>query len=96
MNAAPLAGQYPLYAALTSARPEAHTLDARDFRQKLIGYGVQVGEPNEILWNFERFLIRRRGNVIERFSQQVPPDGSIIGSAIEEAFSTHAASGASG
>jgi len=78
-------GQHPLYAALTSARPEARTLDGSDFRQKLmhIAYGIQVGEPSEILWNFEKFLIDRRGNVIERFSPEVPPDASVIGSAID-------------
>ncbi len=90
------AGQHPLYAALTSARPEAHTLDGIDFRQKLIGYGIQVGEPNEILWNFEKFLIDRRGNVIERFSPEVPPDASIIGLAIEKALGAPAPSGATG
>ena len=89
-------GQHPLYAALTSARPQARTLDGGDFRQKLIGYGIRVGEPNEILWNFEKFLIDRRGNVIERFSPEVPPDASIIASAIEEALGAPAPSGASG
>jgi glutathione peroxidase len=80
------AGQHPLYAFLTSARPEARTLDGSDFRQKLIGYGIQVGEPNEILWNFEKFLIDRQGNVVERFGPEVPPDTPMIRSAIEEAL----------
>jgi glutathione peroxidase len=88
------AGQHPLYAALTSARPEAHTLDGGDFRQKLIGYGIQVGEPNDILWNFEKFLLDRQGNVIERFSPEVPPDASIVVSAIEQALGTPTPSGA--
>jgi glutathione peroxidase len=79
-------GQHPLYSALTSARSEARTLNGSDFRQKLIGYGIQVGEPKEILWNFEKFLIDRQGNVIERFSPDVPPDASIIVSAIELAL----------
>jgi glutathione peroxidase len=78
------AGQHPLYASLTSARPEARTLDGSDLRQKLVGHGIQVGEPEEILWNFEKFLIDRQGNVIERFSPDVPPDASIVVSAIEE------------
>jgi glutathione peroxidase len=79
-------GQNPLYAALTSARPEARTLGGSDFRQKLIGYGIQVGEPKEILWNFEKFLLDRQGNVIERFSPEVPPDASIVVAAIEGAL----------
>lgn len=45
-----------------------------------------MGEPKEILWNFEKFLIDRQGNVIERFSPDVPPDASIIVSAIELAL----------
>jgi glutathione peroxidase len=79
-------GQHPLYGALTRARSEARTLGDSGFRQKLIGYGIQVGEPNEILWNFEKFLIDRQGNVIERFSPDVPPDASIVVSAIERAL----------
>jgi glutathione peroxidase len=79
-------GQHPLYRALTTARSEARTLDGSGFRQKLIGYGIQVGEPKEILWNFEKFLIDRQGNVIERFSPDVPPDASIVVSAIEQAL----------
>jgi glutathione peroxidase len=90
------AGQHPLYASLTSARPESRTLDGSDFRQKLVGYGIQVGEPKEILWNFEKFLIDRRGNVIERFSPEVPPDASIVVSAIEQALGAPAPSGAAG
>jgi glutathione peroxidase len=89
-------GQHPLYRALTSARSEARTLDGSDLRQKLIGHGIQVGKPNEILWNFEKFLLDRDGNVIDRFSPDVPPDASIVVSAIEEALGVPALSGASG
>lgn len=77
------AGQHPLYAALTSARPEARALPGSDFRQKLIGYGIQPGAPSEILWNFEKFLVDRRGNVVDRFAPDVPPDAEILVSAIE-------------
>lgn len=81
------AGQHPLYASLTSARPEARTLDGSDFRQKLIGYGIPVGERKEILLELRKFLVDRQGNVIERFSPDVPPDASIVVSAIEESLS---------
>jgi glutathione peroxidase len=76
-------GQHPLYAALTGARPDARALAGSDFRQKLIAYGIRPGEPKEILWNFEKFLIDRRGNVIDRFSPDVPPDAEIVTVAIE-------------
>jgi glutathione peroxidase len=81
-------GQHPLYAVLTTARPEARTLPGTDFRQALIGYGIQPGEPKEILWNFEKFLIDRAGNVLDRFAPDVPPDADILVSAIERALAT--------
>jgi glutathione peroxidase len=76
-------GQHPLYAMLTSAAPEARALPGTDFRQKLIGYGIEPGGPKEILWNFEKFLVDRRGNVVERFAPDVPPEAEILVSAIE-------------
>lgn len=76
-------GQHPLYATLTSARPEATKLPGSSFREKLIGYGIQPGAPHEILWNFEKFLVDRAGNVVERFAPDVPPDSELIVAAIE-------------
>jgi glutathione peroxidase len=76
-------GQHPLYATLTSMRPEARKLPGTDFRERLIGYGINPGEPKEILWNFEKFLVDREGNVVERFSPDVTPDAEILVSALE-------------
>jgi glutathione peroxidase len=76
-------GQHPLYTTLTSARPAARVLPGSDLRQKLIGYGIQPGEPKEILWNFEKFLVDRGGNVVDRFGPDVLPDAEIVVSAIE-------------
>jgi len=76
-------GQHPLYAALTTARPEARALPGSNFRQKLVEYGIKPGEPSEILWNFEKFLVDRHGNVVERFAPDVSPDAEILTSAIE-------------
>jgi glutathione peroxidase len=77
------AGQHPLYATLTADRPQARALPGSDFRQKLIGYGIDPGGPSEILWNFEKFLIDRQGNVVDRFAPDVVPDAEIVVSAIE-------------
>jgi glutathione peroxidase len=77
------AGQHALYGTLTAARPSARVLPGSDLRQKLNGYGIDTGEPEEILWNFEKFLIDRQGNVIDRFAPDVPPDAEIVVSAIE-------------
>jgi glutathione peroxidase len=76
-------GQHPLYAELTRARSEAQTSPGSDFREKLIGYGVAVGGPSEILWNFEKFLVDRKGDVVARFAPDMAPDASVVVAAIE-------------
>lgn len=83
-------GQHPLYAKLTSERPEARTAPGSDFRAKLIGYGVDPGEPSSILWNFEKFLVDRSGNVVERFAPDVTPDAEILVSALERSLDAKA------
>jgi len=83
-------GQHPLYAELTRERPEARTLPGTDFRAKLAGYGIALGAPSEILWNFEKFLVDRSGYVVERFAPDVPPDAEIIIAAIERELETTA------
>lgn len=76
-------GQHPLYRALVEARPEAYVTPGSDFRAKLVGYGIDPGAPSEILWNFEKFLVDRKGNVVERFAPDVAPDAEVVVNAIE-------------
>jgi glutathione peroxidase len=75
--------QHPLYTALTAAKPDAQSLPGSDFRAKLMSYGIQPGAPSEVLWNFEKFLVDRRGEVVERFAPDVAPDADVLVSAIE-------------
>lgn len=76
-------GQHPLYQALTSAPPQAQTAPGSDFRAKLVGFGIDPGAPHEILWNFEKFLVSRRGEVVARFAPDVPPSSELVANAIE-------------
>ncbi len=80
-------GQHPLYATLTAAQPEAQQQPGSDFRAKLIGYGVDPGAPDEILWNFEKFLVSRQGEVVARFAPDVAPDAGFLTEAIERELS---------
>lgn len=79
-------GQHPLYAQLTEAKPEAEKLPDTDFRKQLEEYGIATGKPEEILWNFEKFLVDRKGNVMARFSPDVTPDSDLLISAVERAL----------
>jgi glutathione peroxidase len=81
-------GQHPLYAALTTRQPEARALPGTDFRGKLRGYGIDPGAPHEVTWNFEKFLVDRKGEVVDRFAPDVTPDAELLVSAIERELAT--------
>ena len=73
--------QHPLYKALTSAKPDA--TGEGGMRERLKGYGMDTGKPGEVLWNFEKFLVDRKGAVVERFSPDVTPDDQRLVAAID-------------
>jgi glutathione peroxidase len=74
--------QHPLYAQLTAARPTA--IGEGPFRERLKGYGEQSANPADVLWNFEKFLLSRNGEVVARFSPDVTADDPRLVSAIDE------------
>jgi len=76
-------GQHPLYAALTRAVPVATELTGKDFRANLVKHGIDVGEPIDITWNFEKFLLNRNGDVVARFSPDVKPDAPLLVATVE-------------
>ena len=81
---------HPLYQALIAARPTVTGPGREAFRENLTGYLKQhstVTNPEPgILWNFEKFLIDRNGNVADRFSPEVVPDDPSVIAAIEFAL----------
>jgi len=79
-------GQHPLYTSLTAAQPQAIANAGSTFRGKLESYGIKVGAPEEILWNFEKFLVGRDGTVLARFSPDVAPNDPILVEALEKAL----------
>jgi glutathione peroxidase len=84
-------GMHPLYAALIEAQPQAWGPGREAMRENLTGFlastnnGKTNPEPG-ILWNFEKFLIGRNGDVVGRFSPEVVPDDPAIVAAIEKAL----------
>ena len=77
--------KHPLYTALTAAAPRAAG-DPDGFRATLKGHGLTVNDDPEILWNFEKFLIGKDGNVVARFAPTVAPDDPLVVEAIEAAL----------
>jgi glutathione peroxidase len=83
-------GTDPLYKTLIAAQPRATSPGRDAFRENLDGYLKQHNattnpEPG-ILWNFEKFLVDRNGNVVGRFSPEVVPDDPTVIAAIESAL----------
>jgi glutathione peroxidase len=75
--------KHPLYSALIAAQPKAISLGEVPFAEKLHGYGIETNREPEILWNFEKFLVNRSGEVVKRFSPDTLPDAPELVTAIE-------------
>jgi glutathione peroxidase len=88
----PVSGEskHPVYSTLTAAMPW-HEFDAHDFRDNIDNYlslqGLDKSPPlPEVLWNFEKFLVGRDGDVLARFSPDVQPDSPRLVNAVEKAL----------
>jgi glutathione peroxidase len=83
---------HPLYKSLIAARPKAIGPTRDSFRENLNGFlknkhnGAVTNPEPGILWNFEKFLIDRNGQVAARFSPEVLPDDPTVIAAIESAL----------
>ena len=73
----------PLYAALTAAMPEK-VGPAAEFRERLKGYGMTPTEDPEVLWNFEKFVIGKNGEVAARFAPGTEPNDPDLLKTIEK------------
>jgi len=75
--------KHPLYAALIAAQPAAVTVNQPTWREKLKGYGIETLPEPELLWNFEKFLVSRSGEVVKRFAPDTAADAPELVAAIE-------------
>jgi len=82
--------KHPLYARLTAEEPQRFA-NNDDLHTHLSEYAAEHGFPPpnalpEVLWNFEKFLVDRNGNVVGRFNSDVAPDDPTLVAAIESAL----------
>jgi len=73
--------RHPLYAELTAAQPQA--IGDGPLRQRLAGMGLAQGQPGEVLWNFEKFLVSREGQVVARFAPDLTAEDPALLAAID-------------
>jgi len=76
-------GQHPLYQCLTQAIPKAQKNQDGKLEEKLTAKGLGPEKPEDILWNFEKFLINRQGKVVARFAPDLAPNDTTLIAAIE-------------
>lgn len=76
------ADQHPLYKGLTAAG--VPTTGDGPMRERLRGHGIEAGGDTDVLWNFEKFLIGRNGEIVARFAPDVTADDQRLVSAIDK------------
>ncbi len=74
--------KHPLYQTLTAAIPER--IGEGPWWQDLVEYGLTPNPKPEVLWNFEKFLINKNGDVVARFAPDITADDPRLLDAIEK------------
>ena len=74
------ADKHPLYQTLTQAIPTR--IGEGPWWKDLVDYGLTPNEPPEVLWNFEKFLVNKQGEVVARFAPDITADDPRIVDAI--------------
>ena len=75
---------HPLYQALIAAQPAAS--GEGPMREKLVGFNIEPNPQPGVLWNFEKFLVGKDGQVIGRFAPDVAADDARLREAIDAAL----------
>lgn len=75
---------HPLYRQLVVAHPDK--VGAQDFLKRMNDNGLGPEQPSDVLWNFEKFLVSRKGEVIGRYSPSMKADDPVILADIEKAL----------
>ena len=79
--------KHPLYAALIAAQPAAVSVTGNAMPGRLEKHGITPNPAPEVLWNFEKFLVSREGDVVARFAPDTPPDAPVLVEAVETELS---------
>ncbi len=64
--------KHALYQELTKAQPKA--TGEGPMRERLVNYGMTPNPAPEILWNFEKFVVSKNGDIVARFAPDTTPD----------------------
>lgn len=79
------AHKHPLYQFLIEQQPDIE--DRQRMETMLRSHKMEPTAKPEVLWNFEKFLVNRRGQVVRRFAPDTAPDAPPLIDAIESELS---------
>jgi glutathione peroxidase len=83
-------GQHPLYKHLIESYPKAEANPDSQLRKILDKNGLGPKNATDIAWNFEKFLVDRKGEVVARFAPDIPPTDPRVTGAIESQLAKNA------
>lgn len=75
--------RHELYKYLTETKTETYVNDGA-LEDNLKGYGHNRSTPGEVLWNFEKFLVGKNGEIAARFAPDVTAQDERLVAKIEE------------
>ncbi len=75
--------QHLLYRYLTDEKGEADITDGNAFEEKLAGFGSKREKANDVLWNFEKFLIAKDGSIAARIAPDVTAEDERVVAALQ-------------
>jgi glutathione peroxidase len=75
---------HPLYRLLTTSMP--HSASTEPYIKRMTELGNAPERPEDVLWNFEKFLISKKGEIIGRYSPNMKPDDAVLVGDIDKAL----------
>ena len=75
--------RHPLYQFLIDAQPETDVNNGDGWLNGLIKFGHKHLNETDVLWNFEKFLIGKNGQVVSRIAPDVKPEDERLTAKIE-------------
>jgi len=75
--------RHSLYQYLTEEQGEADIANGNAFEEKLAGFGQLRENPNDVLWNFEKFLIAKDGSIAARIAPDVTAEDNRVVDAVK-------------
>lgn len=77
-------GKHPLYQYLIEQAPQA--VNRKEMEENLRGYDIEPTSEPEVVWNFEKFIVSRSGQVVGRFAPNTPLEDVNLVSSIRVAL----------